>query len=265
MTFCRLRFNIGKNSTLTKRACYDGYQMKPRLLFPGHAHNDYNHNRPLLDALQAGFRSVEADVYLSGGTLCVAHDAKDIRPERTLSLLYLQPLWERHRTLPEGFQLLVDIKTNGEEVHAALKHEMRPFEPMFTQFKQGKVKKKNVTVILSGDRPRRVLEAENNRFVALDGRPEDLGQNISPTLMPLVSTSWFGAIKWFGSGEMPETERQKVVDLVTRTHAEGKTFRFWAAPDTPAGWEVQQKAGVDLINTDKLTELQDFYAKPRSR
>jgi hypothetical protein len=233
--------------------------MKPHLLFPGHAHNDYNHPHPLLDALQVGFRSVEADVYLVDGKLCVAHDAKDIRPERTLNSLYLQPLWERRRNLPEGFQLLVDIKTNGEEVYAALKHAMRPFEPMLTQFKKGKIKKKTVTIVLSGDRPRRVLEAENDRFAALDGHPEDLGQNISPALMPLVSTSWFGAIKWFGSGEMPETERQKVIDLVTRTHAEGKTFRFWAAPDMPAGWEVQRKAGVDWINTDKLTELHSWW------
>jgi hypothetical protein len=238
--------------------------MRPRLLFPGHAHNDYNHTRPLLDALQAGFRSVEADVYLSGGKLCVAHDVKDIQAERTLSALYLQPLWERRRQLPEGFQLLVDIKTNGEEVYAALRREMRPFEPMFTRFKKGKIEQKKVTVVLSGDRPRRVLEAENDRFAALDGRPEDLGKNVSPALMPLVSTSWFGTIKWFGGGEIPEAERQKIVDLVTRTHAEGKTFRFWAAPDTPAGWEVQQKAGVDWINTDNLADL-TLWWRPTKR
>lgn len=28
-----------------------------------HAHNDYEHARPLIDALERGFGSVEADVY----------------------------------------------------------------------------------------------------------------------------------------------------------------------------------------------------------
>jgi hypothetical protein len=231
--------------------------MKPH--FPGHAHNDYTHTRPLLDALQAGFRSVEADVYLSNNQLCVAHDVKDIRPERTLSLLYLQPLWERRRHLPPDFQLLIDIKTDGEAVYAALKQEMRPFTPMFTRFRQGKKHKNAVTVVLSGDRPRAILETEQDRYAALDGRPEDLGKGISPILMPLISTSWFGAIKWFGNGEMPEAERQKVIDWVTQAHAEGKTFRLWAAPDMPAGWEIQQTAGVDWINTDKLLELQHWW------
>ena len=32
-----------------------------------HAHNDYEHPRPLLDALDHGFCSVEADVFLTDG------------------------------------------------------------------------------------------------------------------------------------------------------------------------------------------------------
>src|SRR4051812_2888640 len=38
-----------------------------------HAHNDYEHRRPLFDALARGFSSVEADVWLSRGKLLVAH------------------------------------------------------------------------------------------------------------------------------------------------------------------------------------------------
>ncbi|NVJ48512.1 MAG: hypothetical protein HWE07_15355, partial [Cytophagia bacterium] len=39
-----------------------------------HAHNDYEHERPLFDALENGFTSVEADVYLIDGELYVYHD-----------------------------------------------------------------------------------------------------------------------------------------------------------------------------------------------
>src|SRR5712692_10174041 len=38
-----------------------------------HAHNDYEHKRPLLDALDHGFCSVEADVFLDGDALLVGH------------------------------------------------------------------------------------------------------------------------------------------------------------------------------------------------
>src|SRR5262245_49224155 len=70
-----------------------------------HAHNDYEHARPLLDALDHGFCSVEADVYLTDGALLVAHERKDVRPGRTLETLYLDPLRER-------------VKANGGRVYA---------------------------------------------------------------------------------------------------------------------------------------------------
>jgi hypothetical protein len=39
-----------------------------------HAHNDYEHARPLDDALALGFPSVEADVWLRDGAIAVSHD-----------------------------------------------------------------------------------------------------------------------------------------------------------------------------------------------
>src|SRR6478672_12695010 len=69
-----------------------------------HAHNDYEHTRPLFDALDQGFCSVEADIYLIDGQLLVAHDRKDVKPDRTLESLYLDPLRER-------------VKANGGRVY----------------------------------------------------------------------------------------------------------------------------------------------------
>ena len=57
-----------------------------------HAHNDYQHTRPLLDALNQGFCSVEADIYLVEGQLLVGHDRDELSTERTLQSLYLEPL-----------------------------------------------------------------------------------------------------------------------------------------------------------------------------
>lgn len=45
---------------------------QPAPLERAHAHNDYEHARPLFDALERGFNSVEADVHLVDGRLLVA-------------------------------------------------------------------------------------------------------------------------------------------------------------------------------------------------
>src|SRR6516165_1795222 len=86
-----------------------------------HAHNDYEHKRPLLDALDNGFCSVEADVFLTPEALLVGHTRADLRPERTLEKLYLDPLRERTKAnkgkvYPGGptVFLLVDDKTEAK-------------------------------------------------------------------------------------------------------------------------------------------------------
>jgi len=57
-----------------------------------HAHNDYNNERQLIDALSYGFRSIEVDIFLMTNDLYVAHTIADIWPGRTLKELYLDPL-----------------------------------------------------------------------------------------------------------------------------------------------------------------------------
>ena len=95
-------------------------------------------------------------------------------------------------------------------------------------------------------------------IAALDGRLPDLDTNPSPALVPMVSDNWMKLFQWRGAGAMPEPERAKLRQLVARTHAQGKRLRLWAAPDNEAGWKELLEAGVDLINTDKLAELETF-------
>src|SRR5438270_12891957 len=76
----------------------------PVPLIHAHAHNDYEHTRPLFEALECGFCSVEADIHLVDGELLVAHDRKQVRRDRTLQSLYLDTLRKR-------------IKENGGRVY----------------------------------------------------------------------------------------------------------------------------------------------------
>lgn len=227
-----------------------------------HAHNDYEHAHPLLDALDQGFCSVEADIYLVDGKLLVAHNREDVRPERTLESLYLAPLQQRvqangGRVFRNGpaFSLLIDIKGDAEPTYRVLREALEPYRKLLTRYERGKVLPGAVSIILSGNRPRALLEAETNRLVALDGRLTDLGTGASPALVAWISDNWQLNFKWRGTGPLSSEERSRLTDLVRRAHAEGFRLRFWAIPDTPAAWTELRQAGVDLINTDHLAEL----------
>ena len=231
----------------------------------GHAHNDYRHERPLLDALEHGFASVEADIYLVDGQLLVAHDLRDVSPDRTLEKMYLAPLQARvtehgGRVYPwlEPFVLLVDIKADSEATYAALKPMLEKYRGMLAGVDDGVVKPGPVMVILSGGYPLETVAADSSRLVAIDGRPSHLGQGYAVDLMPLISDSWHSHFKWTGSGSMPEDQRQALRELVGRVHDEGRIIRFWATPDRPELWAEETAAGVDLINADNLARLEEY-------
>jgi hypothetical protein len=57
---------------------------------------------------------------------------------------------------------------------------------------------------------------------------------------------------------MPEKDRMKLQDAVRKAHAHGRLVRFWATPEKVEIWKELRAAGVDLINTDQLPELQRF-------
>lgn len=230
-----------------------------------HAHNDYEHPRPLLDALAQGFCSVEADIHLVDGRLLVAHDRWRVKPERTLEALYLEPLRARveangGRVFPNGptFWLLIDFKSDGAATWQALKPVLERHRAILSVFGPDRTETNAVTAVLSGNVPRALLAAEAERLAAVDGRPGDLETNPSPHLVPWVSESWNRLFTWRGQDVPPATDLATLRDLVGRAHAQGQRVRFWGAPDFEALWRVQHAAGVDLINTDKLEELARF-------
>jgi hypothetical protein len=247
----------------------------PSPLTQAHSHNDYEQKRPLLEALDYGFCSVEADVYLVEGQLWVAHDRKDLKPDRTLKSLYLEPLAERVRNRVGIFadpkarlMLLVDVKGQGPQVYERLKTELAPYASMLTRFRDSGVVTGAVTVVLSGDRAWDLARADRDRWCALDGRMSDL-TNASPTgvtgsstppasLVPLVSESWRTLFRWDGDGEMSASDSARLKGLVSQAHAQGRKIRFWALPDRPEAWKLCRDAGVDLINTDKIPALAAF-------
>lgn len=236
----------------------------PQLLPNAHAHNDYLHERPLLDALDRGFCSVEADIYLLEGALLVAHDRNKCTPERTLETLYLKPLWERFQAngsiYPQAapFTLLIDIKTDGAAAYAALDRLLATYDAMLTHFTESETAHGAVTVIISGDRAFDTILKSKPRRAGIDGRLSDLEGPLNPNEMPLISDNWFSHFKWMGEGPIPQAEAEKLAAITKKAHESNIRIRFWAIPQRESMWQTLNDAGVDLLNADDLGKLQSL-------
>lgn len=234
-----------------------------------HAHNDYWHSRPLHDALTHGFISIEADVFLLDGELFVGHDWKEVTPLRTLRSLYLDPLSdiikENSGLVIPGYRgtvlLWVDIKTHSECTYRVLHEQLLQYKDILTAFEAGTVKWGRVTVIISGNRPRALMEQQGVRYAACDGRLSDLRAGVPATFMPFVSEDWKMHFSWVGRGPMPEEERKRLQSIVDMVHSNGRKVRFWGMPDCEPIWDELIKANVDLISADDLFRLARFLQR----
>lgn len=239
-------------------------------LLSAHAHNDYEHPHPLFDALAQGFNSVEADIWLVDGQLLVAHDREQARPERTLQALYLDPLRERIQrnggrvfTNAPSFTLMIDVKSEAEPTYAALREVLHSYTNILTSFTTSNIQTNSLNILLTGNRALEVVVAEPLRYAAIDGRLVDMKANLPPQLIPLISENWTQHFKWRGKGSFPEDEQTKLRQLTEHVHEQGRHLRFWAVPDTLAGWRELQSAGVDVIGTDDLVGLAKFLQSTR--
>ena len=79
--------------------------------------------------------------------------------------------------------------------------------------------------------------------------------------MPLISINWKDQFRWRGNGKITDEELTDLNELVFKIHLENKIIRFWGVPDNKLSWEVLFNSGVDLINTDKVTQLYEFISK----
>ena len=235
----------------------------PKPLVRAHAHNDYLHQRPLLDALEQGFCSVEADIHLVDGQLLVAHDLNKTQPDRTLQSLYLDPLRERikahgGRVYRDGppCTLLIDIKTDGKTTCPVLHQVLEKYSDILTVFKDGVPTPGPITVIVDGARD--LIAAQPVRYATIDGGRVDLDSDAPAGLIPWISMEWKSAFKWMGQGPMPEDERARLREMVKKAHDKGRKIRFWGLPLRTAVWPELYDAGVDLLNADNLQGMKEF-------
>ena len=231
-----------------------------------HSHNDYLNDKPLLSALENSFKSIEVDVFLLRSELYVGHNWLQLRKNKTIEKLYLDHLWKTYNKNKGSIYknniplyLLVDFKTASGKTYDALLTKLKKYKPMLTRVVSDSFIQGAVTIIISGDKPSvSDFKKETDRLTFLDGRFSDIGKNISNNIMPLISMSWLDHFQWEGLGEIPKNQRAVLDKIINTVHLENKYIRYWATPDNKNSWRVLEQAGVDLINTDKISEFSNY-------
>ena len=232
---------------------------------PGtHSHNDYDRDRPLAEALEHGFASIEVDVSLRDGVLYVTHDSADVDPSRTLVDMYLRPLrgvvTSRHghvyRPSDPPLQLLVDVKSDAGPAYEALEELFADYDQMLSRWVAGRRQERAITVIISGNRPTHQVRDGTRRYSVLDGRIYDPRHDYPTSTMPLVSINWDDTE---GGGDRMEVARR----FVEEVHREGRRVRFWNTPDAPSTWAWLRALEVDFIGTDDPESLSRFMRQGR--
>ncbi len=245
------------------------------LLPNGYSHNDYWNKHPLSDALDKGYTYLEADIFLSGGKLVVAHTLPAWKKRKTLEELYFEPLQtylvNRHPVFGNqpDITLMIDIKTDAEATYRELSLLLEKYRPWLSSFENGRLYRRAVNVVITGNRPFVLLSRQENRLAFIDADLRQLTANApGPLLSPIASCRYSAVLQWRGKGELPPQQRDRLLRLVNTAHALGKKVRLWASPENTAVWKTLLACGVDLLNTNRLTELRNFlvaekrYSRP---
>ena len=224
-----------------------------------HAHNDYQKTEPLSNALRNEVFSIEADVYLSGDRLLVAHDKNELANAKSLDSLYLQPiinLFRRHKgTISKNNNytpvLMIDIKEKGEAVIAELIKLLSAYRSVFDR----SVNSKAVQVVISGDRGPSSKWVSYPSFIFFDGRPYETYDSTTLQRVAFISDSYFNYTRLKDSIDL------QLQQLAMKVHGMKKLLRLWAIPDEPGSWKHLSQLGADIINTDKVAECREFFLK----
>jgi alkaline phosphatase len=221
-----------------------------------HSHNDYEQKQPFFAAYNLGFDSIEADLYLKDGELYVAHDWKNVTPERTLKSLYIEPLLAKikeNNGYPypnkKPLQLLLDLKKDGKEILKVLYAQLKPHIKEL----------RHVKIAISGDMPSPDEFQNYDKMFFFDGRKNLTYSKDAYKRVALVSASFLDFGKyWPGKEPLSEETFQKISKFVEETHAKEKKVRIWGTPNTTLGFETLQKLKIDIIGTDDLELLAKF-------
>ncbi len=229
-----------------------------------HSHNDYENPVPFWTAYNAGFGSIEADIFLRENQLLVAHDEKELVNKRSLEDLYLKPIQpciEKNKgyvytDTTKQLQLLIDIKTDSIATLNKLITVLQNYPTL--------INNPSLKFVITGGRPPAEEFSSYPPYILFDGNLGTVYSKASLAKIAMLSSSFENYSAWNGNGTMPRNEKKLLTNEIDKAHALQKPVRFWAAPDITNAWYQFMQLQVDYINTDHINELASFLQKHSS-
>jgi alkaline phosphatase len=223
-----------------------------------HSHNDYEQSVPFWAAYDAGFTSIEADIFLRDGRLLVGHDTNEIKAGRTLEQYYLEPLilgLKQHHGHPyadttRSLQMLIDLKTDSIYTLDTLVSLLQRY-PLLTKNHQ-------INWAITGNRPSPSRWTGYPSFISFDGVLSRDYDSAALSRVIMLSDDLKEYSQWNGKSNIPAADLGRLQEAVAKAHRLHKPVRFWDAPDFINAWTQLMKLGVDYINTDHISALADF-------
>ena len=226
-----------------------------------HSHNDYDRIAPFWEAYSQHCTSIEADVFLQDGEILVAHNREDVKADRSLRTMYIEPIVRLFREnggrmwkgSDDRLQLVVDLKTQESlEGVVALAGE---YPDVFAS-------ENGVRIVITGGYPPEDY-GKWPKWVWFDGDFTDGKLDYTPAQLERIAmiSTYFRdfARKWNGKGRMIDPELFAVQGAIDAAHAVGKPIRFWGAPEGTTVYFTFLKMGVDIMNTDHPAQCALFY------
>ena len=226
-------------------------------LLLAYAHNDYANRRPLLDALELGYRGAEADVFRVGQELLVGHRRDETQPRNTLERLYLAPLLARARAcgyvVPDStpFLLNIELKERDRAAFQLLVALLRRYEELFVAVTRPQPA---VQVTLVGWWPETAVDATSwpeylRVQMAIDGRSSGAH---SRRPVGFVSLDYRKVLRWSGSGPILQAALDALATARRLATTYGVPIRVHHPPAQRGVYEWLVAEGVTLIGSGDL-------------
>ncbi len=223
-----------------------------------HSHNDYKNSIPFYRAYNAGFGSIEADVFALNGQLMVAHDEKEITPSRSLKLMYIDPLVIKLKNdTARKLRLLIEIKKDYKVTLPLVITELKPLSKYFSY--PGHAGR--LSIVMTGKVPPGAVMLNYPAWLNFDVDHITDFTSQQLTKIALVSVPFSRYSKWKGAGEIDQQSVNRLTGIIDSVHAAGKKIRFWDEPDTKTCWAELIRLNTDVIGTDHINELANFLNK----
>ena len=85
-------------------------------------------------------------------------------------------------------------------------------------------------------------------FILFDGRSNEQYDKAQLERVAFISDSYFNYAR------QKDSTDSLIKQLADKSHQLKKLLRLWAIPDNSSSWSHLRTLGVDIINTDKVTE-----------